>query len=182
MKKINLQRIDYLFLQNKILNIKIALFCLNLHEVNTYIQDKPHEFDLTLHFSLLDHKKIVLRFILDGVISLECQNNLVFFDFPISVNCSFGFATDERYFNGYPENFESIITNEKYVNIFDIINQEISLGIPMVPKTKRNICQYSQNKAYYAASNKSNSSVNKKPKPVYGAKKITKTPELAKNY
>ena len=116
-----------------------------LHEC---VVEKAYPFTLTGAFSF-EHNKALLDAEIEGVVTLICQRTLEMFDHEIKVTVKLGFVEDDRFFKGFPEAYEAYIYQDQQIDLLEVIEQEIMLNIPMIPKTTLKDCQIDQNASYY---------------------------------
>ncbi|WP_119342794.1 YceD family protein [Facilibium subflavum] len=120
----------------------------NLSALNSCIVPGSYHFTLKGQFNTANNKPL-LDAALKGQVVLICQRSLEAFDYPINVELKLGFVTDDRFFKDFPEGYEPYVYENEVVDIQALIEEEILLSIPMIPKKERKDCQTQQNTSYY---------------------------------
>jgi uncharacterized protein len=70
----------------------------------------------------------------DAALPLICQTTLDRFEFPVHVDTHLGFVKDETEDAGLPEGFEATLTDDGMVDPAALIEDELILAIPVIPR------------------------------------------------
>jgi len=70
----------------------------------------------------------------DAALPLICQATLDRFEFPVHVDTNLGFVKDETDDAGLPEGYEAALTDDGMVDPAALIEDELILAIPVVPR------------------------------------------------
>lgn len=132
--------------QNKQFTKKLALS--DLHKLNPLVTDKDYSVDVDCQF-YTQAGKMMLKGTLATTLELQCQRTLAQFDFIIASTYKLGIVEDDRFFKDFDEDAEPTVATEGYINLVDIIHEEILLNIPMIPKKPISDCENTENEAYY---------------------------------
>ena len=120
-----------------------------LCQLNDFIVSDQADFLLKLTFST-EQNKVFADGHLSGKIWLECQRSLQAFSVTIDQDLHLRFVTDDRQMDAYDTGYEPYISQDGYIDLWEIVQQEILLNIPLIPKiTLNDDCQDTKNGAYY---------------------------------
>jgi uncharacterized protein len=72
--------------------------------------------------------------------------------FNIKSNSLLAIVESEKQMEYVPDDYEAVIMEEGLIKLYDVIEEEILLSIPIIPKGPLKDCQFSKNGAYYSAS------------------------------
>lgn len=110
-------------------NIQITIE--NLNHISKLIVDTPHTFNCS--FSFFEEKNhACIRYNVNGVIKLICQDSLEPFDYPITITNSIIITEDDRLVQDSLH--EPFICESALIDLKDIIKEEILLELPLAPK------------------------------------------------
>ena len=140
----------------------------SLHEC---VVDGSYDFQLNLKFHFQNNKP-TLDGQLAGKVTLICQKTLEPFEFSFDHPVKLGFVTDDRFFKNFPENYDPYIYKDNQINLIELLEEEILLSIPMIPKKTLNDCQAKQNTSYYGVFETSNAEKQDKPNPFSALKEL----------
>lgn len=70
----------------------------------------------------------------DTALPLTCQATLDRFEFPVHIDAHLGFVRDEAEDAGLPEGYEATLTDDGMVDPVALIEDELILAIPVVPR------------------------------------------------
>lgn len=88
---------------------------------------------LTAHFLFFEEKNhACIRYNINGVIKLICQDSLEPFDYPITITNSIIITEDDRLVQDSLH--EPFICESALIDLKDIIKEEILLELPLAPK------------------------------------------------
>lgn len=91
--------------------------------------------DFEITFSK-DGKIAVIKGRIKTTLVLECQNCLNNYDLPVDCVFKLGIVTSPDEVELLPEDYEPILIDESQIALKDIIEEEILLSIPAIPKHK----------------------------------------------
>ncbi|WP_151193094.1 YceD family protein [Cysteiniphilum sp. JM-1] len=140
----------------------------SLHEC---IVDGTYDFQLNLKFHF-ENNKPLLDGQLAGKITLICQRSLEPFEFRFDDPVKLGFVTDDRFFKNFPATYDPYIYKDNQINLVELLEEEILLSIPMIPKKSLNDCQAEQNTSYYGVFETSDTEKQDKPNPFSALKEL----------
>lgn len=132
--------------QNKQFNKKIVLK--DLHQLNPLVENKDYTVDVESQF-YIQAGKMMLKGAIRCQLNIQCQRTLEYFEYNIDSTFKLGIVEDDRFFKGFDEDSEPTISVDGYINLIDIIHEEILLNIPMIPKKPISDCENNENGAYY---------------------------------
>lgn len=135
-----------------------------LHSLNPCISAKEYPFHLKGNFST-ENAKMLFTGQLSGTLTLICQRTLDAFPLPINIEIKLGFVTDDRFFKGFPAAYEPYVYDDDQINIKEMIEQEVLLSVPMIPKKPLKDCQGKENTSYYGVSETKGSKSQEKENP-----------------
>lgn len=163
--------------------VKSAKEALEIHKTFTFshlsqlhhcIVDGSYDVDFVAKFRYENHKAVVDGR-LSGRIMLVCQRTLEPFEYTFDEPVFLGFVTDDRFFKNFPENYEPYIYQDNQINLNELIEEEILLLIPMIPKKPLTDCQGEQNTSYYGVFETSDTEKQDKPNPFAALKELRLT-------
>lgn len=121
-------------------NIQITIE--NLNHISKLIVDTPHTFNCS--FSFFEEKNhACIRYNVNGVIKLICQDSLEPFDYPITITNSIIITEDDRLVQDSLH--EPFIYESALIDLKDIIKEEILLELPLAPKKDASSCKKTKN-------------------------------------
>lgn len=135
--------------ENIIINKTIYI---NLYNFHQNIINNKYKFN----FQGLLFKKNNLLFLeaeITGKVNLLCQYTLDKFEFDINNKIKFILVKNDIKFDHNDNDYEEYIYNNNTLNFMQIIEEEILLSIPLIPKKEKN-CKKIKKDSYY---NKNNS-------------------------
>ncbi|WP_116962956.1 YceD family protein [Fastidiosibacter lacustris] len=119
----------------------------NLDTLHDCVIKGEYSFHFSGNFSC-QHEKTLLDGKVTGNVELICQRTLEPFTFNIESDIKLGFVTDDRFFKNFPDDYEPYIYKDNQIDLTHLIEEEVLLCIPMIPKKERNDCQVEQNTPY----------------------------------
>lgn len=126
-------------------NIQITIE--NLNHISKLIVDTPHTFNCS--FSFFEEKNhACIRYNVNGVIKLICQDSLEPFDYPITITNSIIITEDDRLVQDSLH--EPFICESALIDLKDIIKEEILLELPLAPKKDASSCKKTKKHSYYS--------------------------------
>lgn len=156
------------------LDINNTIIFSNLPQLHPCIVHGSYNFNLITNFRYENHNAL-LNGKLSGKIILICQRTLETFEYMIDNSLSLGFVTDDRFFKNFPENYEQYIYQNDQINLLELVEEEILLSIPMIPKKTINDCQAIQSKSYCSVFENHNTKSQETPNPFSALKKLKLT-------
>lgn len=79
------------------------------------------------------HQKMV-EMQAETALPLICQASLERFELPVQVQARLGFVRDESDEAGLPEGYEAALTDEGFVDPLALIEDELILAVPVIPR------------------------------------------------
>ncbi|WP_440682813.1 YceD family protein [Cysteiniphilum halobium] len=143
----------------------------HLASLHTCIVDGSYDFQLNFKFHF-ENNKPLLDGQLAGKVMLICQRTLEPFAFSFDDPIKLGFVTDDRFFKNFPDTYDPYIYKNNQINLIELLEEEILLSIPMIPKKPLNDCQAEQNTSYYGVFETSDSDKQDKTNPFSALKKL----------
>lgn len=143
----------------------------HLTSLHQCIVDGTYDFQLNLTFHF-ENNKPLLDGQLAGKVTLLCQRTLEPFEFSFDDRVKLGFITDDRFFKNFPDTYDPYIYKDNQINLIELLEEEILLSIPMIPKKPLNDCQPEQNTSYYGVFETSDTKKQDKPNPFSALKEL----------
>lgn len=139
-----------------------------LHEC---IVDGSYDFQLNLKFHYESNKPL-----LDGQLTFKiiliCQRTLEPFEFGVNDHIKLGFVTNDQLFKNFPRMYDPYIYKGNQIDLIELLEEEILLSIPMIPKKPLNNCQIKQNDSYCSFFETIDTKNQSKPNPFSVLKKL----------
>jgi len=146
----------------------------HLPQLHHCIMDGSYHFDFIAQFRYENHKAL-LDGRLSGTLMLVCQRTLEPYEYIFDAPLYLGFVTDDRFFKNFPENYEPYVYHDNQINLVELIEEEILLLIPMIPKKPLSDCQDQQNTSYCGVFETSDIEKPDKPNPFAALKALKPT-------
>lgn len=108
--------------------------------------------EVVINFEILKTSVASIEILVNGELELCCQRTLDPFIFSLSTRSLLAAVNSEVEMNYLPEEYEPVILDDDLLSLYDIIEEEVLLAIPFIPKSQLNDCQTINNKSYYTAS------------------------------
>ena len=103
-------------------------------------------------FSFIQNNIASIKLEVLAEIELCCQRTLKPFMFNIKSNSLLAIVESEKQMDYLPDEYEAVVMDEGLIKLYEIIEEEILLSIPIIPKAPLKDCQFSNNQAYCSAS------------------------------
>ena len=143
----------------------------NLSKLHHCIVDASYSFDLFAKFDYQNRKPLLDAKLL-GQIRLICQRTLEPFEYVFNHDIKLGFITDDRFFKNFPSDYEPYVYQDNQINLIHLIEEEILLLIPLIPKKPLNDCQVEKNASYYGVLKTGDEKKQDKPNPFDALKEL----------
>jgi len=104
----------------------------DINKLNAYILDKDVSFECEFKYSLVK-KYPVINVKIVGILNLECQRTLDLFAYNIDVDSVVVVVKDDRFLKYFPIDVEPFISESDYIDVRNIVKEEILLALPLVP-------------------------------------------------
>jgi uncharacterized protein len=106
----------------------------NLPRLTSLLADAQGEVSYELKFgrNAIGQRSVSLQ--ADAALPLTCQATLDRFEFPVHIDAHLGFVKDEADDAGLPEGYEAALTDDGMVDPAALIEDELILAIPVVPR------------------------------------------------
>lgn len=86
------------------------------------------------------HGRATVHGTLEAVLSLECQRCLQPFGFPVSTAFALAAVTCPEQADELPEQFDPLLTEERLLRPLALIEDELLLAVPLIPKHPSECC------------------------------------------
>ena len=113
--------------------------------------DKGHV-NAQMNFSFEKGKVVIISLKINAEIELICQRTLNPFMHTIDSQIELAVVETERQMEYLSDHYEPVIVQDGLLDPKEIIEEEILLAIPVIPKSGLNDCDLSDNSAYCSAS------------------------------
>jgi len=115
------------------------------------VSDKGHV-NARMRFSFKKGKIVIISLKINAEIELICQRTLNPFMYAIDSQIELAVVESETQMEYLSDHYEPVIIQDGLLDPKEIIEEEILLAIPVIPKSRLNDCDLSGNSAYCTAS------------------------------
>ncbi|MFT6834423.1 MAG: hypothetical protein ACJA0H_000451 [Francisellaceae bacterium] len=105
--------------------------------------------EVELKFQLIKNNLITCKGFILGDVPLECQRTLEHYSFHINHNFSIVIYDGSKEINHLTDEYEPFLFDGSMIIPLELIEEEILLALPLVPKKALKDCKSDKNSAYY---------------------------------
>ena len=105
---------------------------------------------VSFQFDYDEDGSIIIRLSIHAEVTLVCQRTLKPYLQPLDVQLDLAPIKHENQAQFLPANLEPLILHEPTIAPAQIVEDELILNLPLVPKDPKNDCSNQKNQAYYA--------------------------------
>jgi uncharacterized protein len=151
MMMLPLNKLDPYRCANEKLELEGHIALSKMPRLKELINNRERFANARLQFAINDAGKLSLDLQVEAGLELTCQRSLESFLFPVdhTVNLILLEHDDTRY--DLAENDEPVFIEQGLIDPLEIIEEELLLAMPMIPKKPNSICAINHDKAYYCA-------------------------------
>lgn len=111
-----------------------------LPRLSEVLSEPVQKIDFKLNFHRDSHKRSVINVDISTCLKIDCQRCGQIMEQSVVLNSILCVIMSDRQASGLPSEYEPLVSADGLVSILDIIEEEILLAIPMVPRHKKGSC------------------------------------------
>ena len=128
---------------------------LSLAEMPRLAESLPaqdQEIETCLQFGRDDGNRVVIEIHIRATLLLECQRTLKTYSQDFDITTTLCPITHDSEAKLLPQGYEPLLLHDDQITTVDLVEDELLLALPIVPKQQDNDCAQTDNQAYYADS------------------------------
>lgn len=113
----------------------------DLQRLATSLSKPDGDVEVDIHFGVDDHGIVFFKGHLETKVWLQCQRCMELFKYQIVTDFVTGVANSEEKAESFPESYDTVIANDNLVAIRNVVEDELILSLPLVPKHEEGECE-----------------------------------------
>ena len=129
-----------------------ALTLAELPRLADMLPSQQQVVEVTMQFDRDDERRAVIDLTIHAVLQLECQRTLKHYEQTFDIHSRLCPVAHDSEVTSLPVEYEPLLLHNDMVCICDVVEEELILALPIIPKQQDNDCAEADNQAYYADS------------------------------
>ncbi len=131
--------------------IKARVKVSDLSDLSSVLASDQDVLVVMMQFAFDENQHVIIDLSLKGDVQLQCQRCLQDFAWPVDIAARVYPVYSDEQAQSLPQDCDVFLLQEIHVAPEDILSQELSLALPLVPMHNRQDCAWVQDQAYYTA-------------------------------